>query len=610
MRGAHAMKFGYAFESQRANGFGQQNIAGQATFSFLETAVPGATSFTSGSSFASFLLGAADTGATETIRYLPQTFAYHGFYAQDDWHVSSKLTLNLGLRYEFTLPPVAGGDQYSDFSPTTPNPAASNYPGALIFAGFGPGRQNSRSLVPGWYGAWGPRVGLAYALNPKTTIRAGIARSFSRVTVVASSSHYAGFVGQYAFSSTNQGITPAFYWDQGLPSYPLPPQIDPSFSNNTNVDYWQGQNATRAPEAYNWTFSIQRELLPSTILEADYNAVVGAHLQSGVVNINQVPMSAVNQLIQRYGATQATNLLNSNVTSPQAVAAGIRIPYASFTTSAQRSQTVAQALRPYPQYLTIDTSQSGGDKSGHSSYHAAVVKLNRRFAGGLMLQWSYAFSKLLTDSDTYYANVGFAEDQGNRRLEKSIGQYDQTHVLKLNTLYELPFGRGRRWLTQGIASTVLGGWRLSAIQVYSTGYPIGVIRNSPLPIFNGINRPYITSYDWKASWSGDFDPAKTPYLSAAAFPTQPRDVLGNATRYNPSVRAFPNFNENVSLGKTFAFTERYRLDFRAEAFNLFNRVVFSAPTGTALNLNSTSFGAVTAQSNTPRQMQLALKLYW
>ena len=90
------MKFGYAFESQRANGFGQQNIAGQATFSFLETAVPGATSFTSGSSFASFLLGAADSGATETIRYLPQTFDYHGFYAQDDWHVNQKLTVNLG----------------------------------------------------------------------------------------------------------------------------------------------------------------------------------------------------------------------------------------------------------------------------------------------------------------------------------------------------------------------------------------------------------------------------------------------------------------------------------------------------------------------------------
>lgn len=609
IRGAHTLKFGYAFQSQRANGFGEQNIAGQAGFSFLETAVPGATSFTSGSSFASFLLGAADTGATETIRYLPQTYDYHGFYVQDDWRVSRKLTLNLGLRYEFTLPPVAGGDQYSDFSPTTPNPAVNNYPGALVFAGYGTGRQNTRSLVPGWYGAWGPRLGVAYALNSKTTIRAGAARSFSRVTVVASSSHYAGFIGQYNFASTDQGVTPAFYWDQGLPSYPLPPLIDPSFANNGNVDYWQGQNATRSPEAYNWTFSIQRSLSASTILEADYNGVVGAHLQSGTVNVNQVPMSVVNQLIQTYGATQATNLLNAKITSAQAKAAGIPVPYPNFTNPAvQRTQSVAQALRPYPQYLTVDTSQSGGDKSGHSDYHALVLKLNRRFSSGLMFQWSYAFSKILTDSDTYYANGGFAEDQGNRQLEKSIGRYDQTHVLKLNTLYELPFGKGKRWLTHGFANYVLGGWRVGAIQVYSSGYPIGVTRNAPLAIFNGLNRPYITSYDWKTSWTGDFDPNKERYLDPAAFPAQPAGVLGNATRYNPAVRAFPNFNENVSLGKSFLFTERFKLDFRAEAFNLLNRVVFSAP-GT-LNINSTAFGTVTSQSNTPRQMQLGLKLYW
>jgi hypothetical protein len=607
IRGSHTIKGGYAFESQRANGFGQQNIAGQAGFSFLETAVPGASSFTSGSSFASFLLGAADTGATETIRYLPQTYDYHGFYAQDDWRITRKLMLSYGLRYEFTQPPRAGGDQYSDFSPTTPNPAVNNYPGALIFAGDGPGRQGTSSLVPGWYGAWGPRLGLAWSADSKTTIRAGFARSFSRVTVVASSSHYSGFIGQYNFASTDQGITPAFYLDQGLPSYPLPPQIDPSFQNNQNVDYWQGQQATRAPESLNWTFSVQRELSPNLMFEADYNATVGTHLQSGLVNINQVPMSVVNGLIQKYGATQAINLLNSSVTSAQAVAAGIPVPYPAFTTAAQRSKTVAQALRPFPQYLTIDTSQSAGDKSGHSAYHALALKLNRRYSNGLTFQWSYVFSKLLTDSDTYYANGGFAEDQGNRSLEKSIGRFDQTHVLKLNTIYELPFGKGRRWLNKGIGNQVLGGWRLSAVQVYSSGFPIGVTRNAPLPIFNGSNRPVITTYDWRAPVNGGFDPAKNLYLDPAAFPAQPRDVLGNATRFNPNVRAFPGLNENVSLGKSFDITEAFRIDFRAEAFNVFNRTVFSSPNS---NLNSTSFGVISGQSNAPRQMQFGLKLYW
>ncbi len=608
IRGAHTMKFGYAFESQRANGFGQQNIAGQASFSFLETAVPGVTTATSGSSFASFLVGAADSGATETIRYLPQTFDYHGFYVQDDWRISKKLTVNLGLRYEFTRPPVAGGDQYTDFSPTTPNPAVNNYPGALIFAGSGAGRTGTSSLIPGWYGAWGPRLGAAYALDSKTTIRVGAARSFSRVTVVASSSHYAGFIGQYSFASPNQGITPAFYLDQGLPSYPLPPQINPSFANNGNVDYWQGNNATRSPVNDNFTFSIQRQISNNTVFEADYNGVVGEHLQSGIVNINQVPMSVVNQLISQYGASQAISLLNSSITSAAAVSAGIKVPYANFTNSSvQRSQTVSQALRPFPQFLTVDTSQSGGDKSGHSNYNALVLKLNRRYTNGLLFNWSYAFSKLLTDADTYYANSGFAEDQGNRRLEKSIGAYDQTHVVKLNTIYELPFGKGKKWFTSGFVNQILGGWRLSGTQVYNTGQPLAVTRNAPLPIFNGSNRPYITTYDWKSTYTGAFDPAKDTYLNAAAFPAQPNYLLGNATRYNPLARGFNGLNENISLGKTFQVREHLRVDFRAEAFNLLNRVIFSNPNS---NLNSSSFGLVTGQANSARQMQFALKLYW
>jgi hypothetical protein len=608
IRGGHTMKFGVTYHSQRANGFSESTIGGKANFSFLETAVPGATSFTSGSSFASFLLGAADSGGTETNRFIEQVYPYYGFYAQDDWRVNRRLVLNLGVRYEFTRPPVEAHDQYSDFSPTTPNPAVNNYNGALVFAGTGPGRQGVRSLVPGWYGAWGPHVGLAYTLDSKTAIRAGFARSFSRVTSIVGSVHYAGFSGLYNFTSTDSGITPAFYLDKGFPSYPLPPQINPAFANNGNVDWWQGSDATRPPESYNWTFSIQREIASKFVFEGYYNATMGAHLLSGLINPNQVPMPVVNGLIGKYGAAQAISLLNSNIVSAQAVAAGIPVPYANFTNaSVQTSRSVNQALRPFPQYQTINAGGGGGDKSGHSTYHAMILKLNHRLSNGLTLQWGYSLSKILTDSNNYRANAGSAQDDGNRRLEKSIGPFDQTHSVKLNTLYELPFGKGRRWLTQGIASHIAGGWRLSAVQNYLSGFPIGVSRNAPLPIFNANNRPYITTYDWRAQVDGSFDPARNRFLNAAAFPAQPNSLLGNATRFNPKVRAFPNLSENVSLGKTFALTERFRLDFRVEAFNLLNRVVFSSPT---TNLNSNSFGAITSQANSPRQMQLGLKLYW
>lgn len=608
IRGAHTVKIGFTYDHQEANGFGQQNVAGQASFSFLETAVPGDTSANTGAAFASFLLGNADGGATETVRYLKQVYRYWGFYAQDDWRISRKLMLNYGLRYEFTLPPVSGGDQYSDFSPTEPNPTVNNYPGALIFAGTGPGRQGVRSLIPGYYGSISPRLGLAYSPDPKTTIRAGIGRSFGRVTVLASSSHYAGFIGQYAFASTNQGITPSFNWDQGMPSYPLPPQINPAFANNGNVDWWNGQNSTRPAEYDNWTVSVQREIRPHLTVEVDYNAAVGSRLNAGLMNVNQVPMSVMDGLIAKYGTAQAISLMNSNITSAGAVAAGFKPPYANFTNSAiQRSQTVSQSLRAFPQYLTVDAAAGGGDRTGHSTYHAGILKVNHRLSGSLLFQGSYSFSKILTNADSFSGSSG-AEDAGNRGLERSVGAFDQTHNVKLSTVYDLPFGKGKRWLAGGFMSRVLGGWRLSAVQAYNSGFPIGVTSNGTLPIFNGANRPLVTTYDWRAPIAGSsFDPNRDKYLAAGAFPAQPVGILGNSPRKNAQVRVFPGLNENVSVAKTFSVKERFRIDFRAEAFNILNRVVFGGP---QTSLNSATFGVVSSQANSPRQMQGGLKLYW
>jgi Carboxypeptidase regulatory-like domain len=606
--GKHNYKMGFAFQSQRAIGFGQQDIAGRAGFSFLTTSVPGATSATSGSSFASFLLGEATSGRTETVRVVPQLYRYYGFYFQDDWRLTHRLTLNLGVRYDVTLPPITLNDQYSDFTPDRPNPKVNNYPGALRFAGFGAGRENSRSLVPGWYGGVGPRIGIAFAPTDKMTFRAAFGRSFSKVTVVSSSGHFAGFIGQYVFNTGNQGITKLYNWDEGLPSYPLPPLIDPSFANNTDVHHWQPSDAARAPESYYWTFSIQRQLTPSTVIEAAYNANVGAHLQTGVVNLNQVPTAVWNNYVNKLGVAGATALFQAQATSQLARDNGITLPYAQFADpTIQQVRTVAQALRPFPQYLNIVTGAQGGDKSGHSSYHALVIKAERRFSGGLLFQWNYAFSKILTDSDSYFTGTG-AQDQYDRRSEKSIGQFDQTHVLKLNTLYELPFGRGRRWLKEGFVSHILGGWRVGAIQAYASGIPVAVTRNNPLPIFNSQTRPTITGYEnWRAPLAGDkFDPARDRFLDRSAFPAQP-NAFGNSTRFNPKVRAFPSFNENISVAKSFSFGEDKRLDFRWEVFNLFNRTVFG--TGNT-NLNNNQFGIVTNQVNDPRQMQVGLKIYW
>jgi len=607
IRGSHSLKFGFQHQDQNADGFGQQDIAGRADFNTLGTSIPGNTSFpaSGGNAFASFLLGEAHLGRTETIRAVTQKYRYFGFYAQDDWRVTRKLVVNFGVRYDVTLPPVNARDEYSDFNPTRPNPGADGRPGALWFAGYGEGRENTRSLVPGWYGGIGPRLGIAYSPNDKTTLRAGFGRSFSRVTAVQGSGHFSGFIGQYQFQNTSQGVTPTFKLDQGLPAYKLPPAIDPAFSNGNTVDWWQGQDATRAPETLTWTFTMQRQLAANMVLEAGYNALVGTHMQSGILNYNQVPTAIYNQMVTQFGATQAQNILRANITSATATGAGFQKPYSSFT------GTVAQSLRPFPQYLNIITGAQNGDKSGHSSYHALIIKADRRFSQGLTGQWNYVFSKLITDSDTYFANSAIsAMDQYNRRLEKSIGQYDQTHVLKFSTLYDLPFGKGKRWVTNGFLTQIIGGWRIGAIQVYSSGLPIGLQRNNPLPIFNGVTRPLIDSYEgWRAPIAGEkFDPNVDKFLKPKSeFPVQPAAAFGNATRYNPKVRAFWNKSENVTLSKTFTVKEKLRIDLRGEAFNLFNRTIFG--TG-SVNLDSATYGTVTNQVIDPRQMQVALKLYW
>jgi hypothetical protein len=300
-------------------------------------------------------------------------------------------------------------------------------------------------------------------------------------------------------------------------------------------------------------------------------------------------------------------LLNSQITSATAVAAGITPPYPNFTNPAvQTNRSVAQALRPFPQYATINTTNSGGDKTGRSMYHAAVLKLTQRLSEDFAFQGSYTYSRLMTNADTFSGSTG-AMDAAQPELEYSIGRFDQPHAIKLSTVYELPFGPGQRWVRQGLLSHIIGGWRIAGIQIYSSGLPIGVTTSAPLPIFNGTNRPNVTGSDWRAPIAGDeFDPLVDRYLNRTAF-VQPVGELGDAPRMNGDVRRPWNLTENISLAKTIPLSTGVRVDVRAEVFNLFNRVVWGAP---EQNFNSNNFGLVTSQENSPRQMQFGVKVYW
>lgn len=205
-----------------------------------------------------------------------------------------------------------------------------------------------------------------------------------------------------------------------------------------------------------------------------------------------------------------------------------------------------------------------------------------------------------------------AMDQARHFLEKSISGDDLTHNFKLAWVYELPLGKGKRFANNGAAAALFGDWRVSAVQFYSSGFPIALGTTVSLPLFAGTNRPTVPSnYGWGCSSTSNFDPsADTFFKSASFFGTQPTTTFGNATRYNGACRQFPNFNENVSLNRKIRLTEKVNLDFRMEGFNIFNRVRFGTGSTT---LQSSTFGKLTSNNdifNTPRQLQAALRLNW
>jgi len=593
VRGNHTYKLGLEARWLQTNGADPFNQMGTFRFNSLETALPTvAGRANTGHAWASFLLGQVNRGEYNELLVVPANrYKYFALFAQDDWKVSRRLTLNYGLRYDIYFPRTEKYGNFSGFDPGLPNPAAGNRPGAILFLGEGAGRDNSRdSLADTHYKNFGPRFGFAYSLNDRMVMRGAYGIYYSpgnAVTGLRSSQGFSlGFNAAPVFASTDNGVTPAFNWDNGFPTnWPRPPFINPAVGNGTAVNMI-GREDGRPPYFQNWQFSIQRELPANMLGEVAYVGVKGTRLGSGLIRLNE--------LDPKYLSLGA--LLSRPANSPEAIAAGIPLPWSGFTGSVQ------QALRPFPQVLDIDNRSN---PNGSSTYHALQAKLERRMSNGLTYLAAYTFSRAISDNSTMAGGGIGGQTHYNRALEKAVSPNDVPHIFAFSALYELPFGPGRRWLNGGFAGKVLGGWTLTGIAQYSSGVPIILTANNTLPLFNNVLRPDVVIGEERRGEQDDFDPATDRWINPRAF-SNPRSLsFGTSARSYNDLRAPASLNESVGVLKKTRLSERVELVFRAEFFNLLNRVVFAAP---ASNITNADFGRVSRQANTPRQGQLALRL--
>ena len=596
-RGKHSFKFGGRLDRYQLNKRQRFNEAGSYVFSPFSTSQPNERN--SGHAYASFLLGLVDNASMSKQDPWGIRSSYLSLFVQDDWKLTRRLTLNYGLRWEAQTPWQEVAGRMSMMDPTVPNPGAGLRPGALIFAGKGPGRTGSNAFNKTYLAGWGPRLGLAYQLLASSTvIRAGAGLFYAPIQGdLMFNQGYAAIIG---IGSADGGLTPAFDVSRGWPQQviKLPPFIDPTVANGGGTATFENYRggAGRLPRTSQWHLNLQHTLQGGVFVESSYVGTV-AH---GITNTQLVNLNQVHSRHLSLGS-----LLTRNINDPAVRAAGFAAPYAGF------NGTLAQALRPFPQYQFITDITP---PAGNSTYHAFLLKSEKRFSNGLQFLLSYAASKTLSDvTMTGIGALASPQDQFNRAAEKALAKNDIPQRLVASYTYELPLGKGKRHANTGALAEVLRGFALSGIHTYQSGGVLRVTTPNNLPIFGGHLRPNLVS--GATIPSGPSRAGFQPFnsltgqtgdvaLNRAAFAIPDPYTFGNLPVFLPGVRAFGLRSEDVSVMKRQSFGEARGVEVRADFFNIFNRRNLSAP---ITDLTNPNFGRITGQGSA-RVVQLGLRV--
>ena len=462
-KGRNSFKFGFDFRYQQYSSIANGGVNGNFSFQGNQTKASqtGAFQNGTGNGFASLLLGTSDFGgATIPFHQAQWIQDYYAGFAQDDFKVSNNLVLNLGIRYSVDQPRKEKRNDTSNFSQTAIDPKTGT-PGALVFA------SNCTNCNKRWADTWfkdfAPRIGFAYTPGNsagKTVLRGGFAILYAPLQYSDfGGDTRTGYTANVGFGS--DGFDPAFSIDSGLPAYTTGINLDPGQFDNGNAasprpfGNFIKPSYGRPGMLNQWNLQVQQELAKDLIITIGYIGSSGAHLKSQEENINNMPKSNFSR-----GDALVSYNLGAN---------SVGVPYSAFNGQVQ------QALRPFPQYAFIATDCCL-QNVGHSSYDALITSVERRFSQGLNVQASYTWSKTITNADSIINvtnGVQQEQDPFNSKSQKSLSNQDIPHTFVLSYLYELPFGKNKRFLNfnNSIARAIVSGFEIGGVQRYQSGEP-------------------------------------------------------------------------------------------------------------------------------------------
>lgn len=593
VHGKHLFTFGFDLYDQYYNNLSP----GNASLSFNSNLTSGPDPFnpTAGTGFglASFLVGAGTGNFNETGSQTANK-KYYAWYFQDDLKLTPKLTVNLGLRYEFQTSPTDRFNTLSWFDTAAINPISGpsgvNSPGELVFTGG----SNGRNVIEPNYVNFSPRIGFAYHPFSKVVLRGAYGIFYPAQMSLAVDANLNGFSQSTPWVSTaSNGVNIIDPASQAFQNGLLPLQGN-SLGPLTNV----GQNVNaiqhnwRSPYVQNWSLGLQYALTSADTVEAQYVGNHGIKLPvSGSVNINQIPDSDLS-----LGASALTTQVAN--------------PYAGLITSSscgldQPTIQYGQLLRPFPEFCGVNSQQL---PVGFDTYNALMLTWTHRFSHGLQLLASYTRSKWLDDTTgnaawSWGASNNQFRDNNNITLDKSVDASDIPNSLVVSLIYELPIGRGKAVGSNvnRVVDAIAGGWQIAGIGTFRSGVPLSITSNQNTTFsFGGNQNPDLLRNPTisNPSVNGWFDTTAFAYAAPLTFGTSPRN--------NSQLRGPGTNNWDLSLQKYFSLTERFRLQFRAEFFDAFNHPRFLNPdTG----LGDPAFGTIQG-AFAPRDVQLALKLTW